>query len=234
VSHSTDLRSLTLAGIARRCTHETERFFQRRSYDPWFCFELFRRAILERDSHAWERVYAQYHALVTGWVVRHQAFPASGEEAQFFVNRAFEKMWAALVPGKFGNFPNLQSLLRYLQMCVHSTILDQVRSADQSILDARVEDLVTGSGDTGPIAEGSVADRVHRREFWEQIEARLNDEKERRVVYGSFVLGLKPRQLLASYPEAFDDVKEIYRIKENVLARLRRDRELEKILGPDA
>jgi DNA-directed RNA polymerase specialized sigma24 family protein len=234
MSHSTDLRSLSLASIAQRCAHETELFFQRQSYDPRFCFELFRRAILDRDPHAWEMVYAQYHSLVSGWVTRHQAFPSSGEEAQFFVNRAFEKMWAALVPEKFGHFSNLQSLLRYLQMCVHSAILDHVRSASRSVVDARVEDLGTSSSGSGPVVEGSIAARVHRREFWEQIEARLNDEKERRVVYGSFVLGFKPRQLYASFNKEFDDVNEIYRIKENVLTRLRRDGELQKILEPDA
>lgn len=234
MSHSTDLRSFSLASIAQRCAHQTELFFQRLSYDARFCFELFRRAILEREPLAWERVYAQYHTLVSGWVVRHQAFPGSGEEVQFFVNRAFEKMWAALAPEKFDHFPNLQSLLRYLQMCVHSAILDHVRSAAQSTGERRVEDLVTASSGSGPVVEGTIADRVHRREFWEQIEARLNDDKERRVVYGSFVLGLKPRQLYASFSQEFDNVNEIYRIKENVLSRLRRDRELVKILAPDA
>jgi hypothetical protein len=53
-------------------------------------------------------------------------------------------------------------------------------------------------------------------------------------VYGSFVLALKPRELAARYPEMFDDVRQVYRIKENVLARLGRDAELQEILGPNA
>jgi len=62
----------------------------------------------------------------------------------------------------------------------------------------------------------------------------LCNEKERRVVYGSFVLALKPRELYAQFRETFRDVKEVYRVKENVLARLRRDAELQEFLIRDA
>jgi hypothetical protein len=38
--HSTDLQALTLSGIVHRCTNETELFFQRRTYDPRYCFVI--------------------------------------------------------------------------------------------------------------------------------------------------------------------------------------------------
>jgi hypothetical protein len=87
---------------------------------------------------------------------------------------------------------------------------------------------------SGPTVESRALDHVHRQEFWDRIDARLRNEKERRVVYGSFVLALKPRELYAQFREAFRDVNEVYRVKENVLARLRRDTELQKLLGGDA
>ena len=234
MSHQTDLRVLTLAGIAHRCARETELFFQRQSYDPQYCFELFRRAIVERDQRAWELVYAQYRPLVAGWVERHSSFPATGEEIQYFINRAFEKMWAALTRDKFSHFSNLKSLLRYLQMCVHSVILDQVRVAEQSVVGVQAEELAAEGRAKSPLVEDQALDRVHRQEFWEEINARLCNEKERRVVYGSFVLALKPRELYAQFRETFCDVNEVYRVKENVLARLRRDAELQEFLVRDA
>ena len=174
MSHQIDLRLLTLAGIAHRCAQETELFFQRQSYDPQYCFELFRRAIMERDQRAWELVYAQYRPLVAGWVNRHSAFPATGEEVQYFVNRVFEKMWVALTPAKFKQFSNLKSLLRYLQMCVHSVILDQVRVAEQSVVGVQVEALAAeGRAKSPTIVEDQALDRVHRQELWDQINARL-------------------------------------------------------------
>lgn len=234
MSHQTDLRLLTLVGVAHRCAHETELFFQRQGYDPRYCFELFRRAIMGRNQRAWELVYAQYRPLVAGWVERHSAFPASGEEVQYFVNRAFEKMWVALTPGKFSQFSNLKSLLRYLQMCVHSVILDQVRVAEQAVVGVQAEVSSVESRAGGPVVENQALARVRRQEFWGEISARLRNEKERRVVYGSFVLALKPRELYSQFRETFRDVTEVYRVKENVLARLRRDAELKKLLGQDA
>jgi DNA-directed RNA polymerase specialized sigma24 family protein len=234
MSHQADLRLLTLAGVAHRCTQETALFFQRQSYDPRYCFELFRRAITDRDQHAWELVYAQYRSLVTGWVERHSAFPDSGEEIQYFVNRAFEKMWVALTPDKFSHFSDLKSLLRYLQMCVHSAILDQVRLAERSVVGVHVEGAVAEGKANSPVLENHALARVHRQELWREINARLHNEKERRVVYGSFILALKPRELCAQFRETFRDVDEVYRVKENVLARLRRDTELREFLGQDA
>ena len=229
MSEQTDVRLLTLAGVAHRCARETRLFFQNQRSDPRYCFELFRRAIAERDERAWELVYAQYCPLVGGWVKRHSALPDSGEESQYFVNRAFEKMWGALTPEKFGHFVNLRSLLRYLQMCVHSVILDQVRLAERSVVDVQPEALAAGRTTGAPIVEDLALERLHRQEFWRAIDGRLCDEQERRVVYGSFVLALKPRDLYAQFGDTFRDVREVYRVKERVLARLRRDAELEEI-----
>jgi DNA-directed RNA polymerase specialized sigma24 family protein len=224
---------LTLAGLAHRCAKETDRFFQRQAYDPQYCFELFRRAIVGRDQRAWELIYRQYHPLVTGWVKRHSAFSSSGEEAQYFLNRAFEKMWSALQPERFGQFPNLKSLLRYLQMCVNSVVYDHVRRAEvpQAELEPHV---VTASAPAqDPLAE-QILDQVQQEELWSAVSARLQDDKERLVVYGSFVLGLKPRELCAQYEGNFGDVREIYRVKENVLARLQRDTALKRMFWDDA
>ena len=144
LSASNDLQSLSLSGVQHRCAEESERFFQRRNYDPRFCFELFRRALLEHDQRAWETIHHQYHPLVMSWVQRHGLLQALDEEADYFANRAFEKMWAAFSPQKFHQFPDLKSILRYLQMCVHSVIVDYARGSEQLILfeDSEREPLV--------------------------------------------------------------------------------------------
>jgi DNA-directed RNA polymerase specialized sigma24 family protein len=229
--NGTDLQALTLASIAHRCTQETELFFRRQGHDPRYCFELFRRAIVDQNQRAWHLVHAQYRALVSGWVERHSAFPDTGEEAQYFVNRAFEKMWRAMTPAKFNRFADLRSLLRYLQMCVYSTIVDHVRKAQLSIM--RLDDAFSTAGDAaaGPPDETQVDAQLQRREFWDMISTRLQNDQERMVVYGSFVLGLKPRELYAQHRKTFNHVKEVYRVKQNLLARLRRDDELGVLLA---
>lgn len=227
-----------LATIARRCADETERFFRRVSHDPRFCFELFRRALVVRAERAWALVYEQYLPLVSSWVERHPAFAASGEEVQYFVNRAFEKMWLAVTPQKFGRFPELKSLLRYLQMCVHSVVYDLIRRAGRETVDfdleAQAETADLQGSDDGQDVEEEALARVQGEGLWQEISSRMRSEKERRAVYGSFVLGLRPRELYALYKGTFSDVNDVYRAKENVLARLRRDEELLELLGTNA
>jgi DNA-directed RNA polymerase specialized sigma24 family protein len=215
--------------LAQQCAEETERFFHHQTYDPRHCFELFRRAILEHDSLAWEAVYTQYQPLVGKWVQQHPGFEASGEEAQYFINRAFEKIWAALKPDRFKQFTELGALLRYLKMCVHSVIADHSRSHKLAELYDLAEEGTPEKADPGPSIEDWALDRMHRLKFWDSIHARLNDDKERRVIYGSFVLALKPRELYDEFPNTFESVDEVYHVKQNVLARLRRDPEVGRL-----
>jgi DNA-directed RNA polymerase specialized sigma24 family protein len=213
-----DTLRLPLGQLAQECAAQSERYFQRQDSDPSYCYELLRRAILERQQQAWTLFYNQYRPLVASWVLRHPAFVQSGEEVQYFVNSAYEKFWSALSPAKFEYFPDLKGLLRYLQTCVHSVIIDQIRLAEHRALPLNL--------DVAPAGSPSMIDRAAREEFWRWLEARLNNEKERRVIYGSFFLDLKPRELYAEFNTLFRDVGEVHRVKENVLARLRRDPEL--------
>lgn len=222
-----ELHNIPLRQLTQRCAEESERFFNRRRNDPRFCYELFRRAIVGRDQDAWETLYRQYRPLVTGWVERHASFLALGEESQYFVNGAFSKMWQVLTPQKFARFPELKSILRYLQMCVHSVIIDAVRTRDHSTFleDEGLELQRIGNPDAETV-EAGVLERAQGEALWRELNLRLKDEKERRVVYGCFVLALKPGQLFKQSSGAFADVQEIYRVKENLIARLRRDDEL--------
>lgn len=219
------LSSLPLGQLAQQCAAQSERYFQRQDSDPRYCYELLRRAIFERNQQAWTLFYNQYRPLVASWVLRHPAFVQSGEEVQYFVNCAYEKFWSAMSPQKFGNFVDLKSLLRYLQMCVHSVIVDQIRQAEHSALSLNLE---TTHGDSG-----GALDRAAREEFWRWLEPRLHSDKERQVIYGSFFMELKPRELYAEFRQVFRDVGEVHRVKENVLARLRRDPELRAYFSID-
>ncbi len=234
VTHDADLQLLSLTGIARRCAQESDLFFRHQPHNPRYCYELLRRAILERDQHAWELIYSQYRPLVVGWVTRHPAFADSGEELEFFVNSAYGKFWSAVSPDKFLRFPDLKSLLRYLQMCVHSVIVDHARMTALPTLRLAPEIAVAGDylGQVDVIHQTIALSQ--RQEFWRWIEAHLRNEKERQVVYGSFFLNLKPREIYMHYRGVFRNVGEVHRIKENLLARLRRDPELRKLFGEDA
>ncbi|MCA9970644.1 MAG: sigma-70 family RNA polymerase sigma factor [Anaerolineales bacterium] len=223
------LQLLTLTGLSQRCAQESVRFSQRQDHDPRFCFELFRRAVVHRNERAWELVYRQYAPQVTRWVRRHRWFGGAHEEADYFVNRAFEKMWSALTPDKFEQFADLAALLRYLQLCVHSAITDHTRRQETAVLLPEAEEgpeTPVSDADSAQSAEARVLEQLQRRALWQAIQARLNDEQERQVIYAMFVLALKPRDIPARFPAQFADVRQVYRVKENVMARLRRDDDL--------
>lgn len=221
-----DLDTLTLTGLTHRCAQETEAFFKRAAYDPAFCYELFRRAVHERNQRAYDCLYRQYQPLVAGWVERHPSFPGAGEEVQYFVNRAFEKLWHALTPDKFGRFADLKALLSYLKLCTHSVVIDHARVRQHALLDEASSDALLANQPASINVEGDALDNAQQQDFWRAINHRLADEKEQAVVFGSFVLAMKPAELQLRYAHLFSDVKDVYRTKQNVLDRLRRDPEL--------
>jgi hypothetical protein len=220
-----DPQTMHLNYLRHLCAEESEHFFHHQEHDPRFCYEIFRRAILKRDEKAWDCVYNQYHSLVAGWVERHPLFQALDEDRDYFVNCAFEKLWAALTPEKFSSFPVLKSILRYLQMCVHSVLTDAMRIHQQEcIFDVDLEGV-----DQEDTHQVTPEEKTLRRDTAENMLAKLYgkcvNKQERLIVYGSFVLGLKPAELYENYSGEFQNMQQIYRLKENFLARIRRDLE---------
>lgn len=226
-------QSIRLTDLAEICTQETEFFFQHRTHDTRYCFELFRRAVCEKDQAAWEIIYYQYQALVTGWVKQHRGFEMSGEEEQFFVTGAFAKIASILTTEKFEKFLDLQSLLYYLKMCVHSAITDHNRSVARFNQQVSLDDLQSDIKVTESVPETQVLDSIDNQSLWSMIHGKLHNEKERLVIQGVFVMAFKPNELCDHYKNVFTGVEEVYRIKQNVLARLRRDCEFRRFLGLD-
>jgi hypothetical protein len=225
-------RQMAVALLAQKCRQETNNYFKHHDHDDRYCFELFRRAIQEQDKYAWDVICTQYQSLVTGWVSQHSGFELSGEEAEYFVNGAFGKISGTLSAEKFQSFSDLGYLLRYLKLCVHSVITDYNRAADYADISALDEAEDEQAPEMSP--EEQALDQSNRQAFWNMTRARLHDEKERVVIHGSFVLDLKPQEIYEYFQNVFSDVDEIYRVKQNIISRLRRDSEYRKLLGLDA
>ena len=220
---TTAVSTLTLAGLSQRCAEETRRWTQRLEATLQYCFELFRRAIALHDQEAWELVLAQYQRLMQSWVSRHPQFVATGEAVDYFVNGACAKLWVRITPERFANFPDVRSILRYLQMCLHSAVTDYMRQHNVVTVEFGEESLAEER--VMAVADTSSQSTI-RTEFWNTVNARLKDSKERLVIRGLFVYGMKPAELLERHPKIFRDVKEIYSIRENVVDRLARDPQL--------
>jgi hypothetical protein len=225
-----NLHDLSLDSLADQCGQQTSRFYQGRESDTRYCFEIFRRAIIEADQLAWGLIPQLYGDQVARWVRRHPAFHSTGEDEDFFINCALEKLWQAVPAGRFGHFPDLRHLLSYLQLCVYSVITDHVRAGVQAALELDFEQVEATAAPEEPL-EDQVADRCGALELWNMVADRLRDSKEVEVAYEAFVLDIKPADIWERHPERYKSAKEIYRIKENIVDRLRRDHELLSELG---
>ena len=226
-----EVHELDLTGLSHRCAQESGRYFRGERYEPRFCYELFRRAFVEEDQLAWDHLYNVYKPLIIGWVTSNPAFPGSGEEIGYFVNRAVEKMWVSISAEKFDRFRELSGLLRYLKMCVGSVIIDHIRTRERYKLELVDENPANLLVDEGPGIEEQVSNQVDSGVFWNLMEGLVKDQRERYLLLGSYVYALKPREILNQYPGVFGDIKQIYRIKENLIARLRRNPDLIKSLS---
>ena len=228
MSHENELQQMAVEDLAQRCAQETDLYFNQKDFDSSYCFELFRRAIRDKDGQAWGVLIVQYQPLVARWVdkwmVKHPDVSSFSEEPQDFVARAFERFWISYTPGKFENAQrSLPAVLKYLQMCVHGAITDAWRKARRIQIEqeTREDEQVPAEADPTP------EDLLQRDEFWRLIKEKAKDPKEFKVVYASFYMGFSPREIFAEYRNEFRSVREIYQHKANFLERLRRDDDLQ-------
>src|SRR5215207_7712621 len=182
-------KTLPLADLARRCREETLRFLRAEPRDDRFCFALFERAIADREHQAWEAIIGQYRGIVLAYIGQHSAAAVVHEPDDFWVNRAFQRFWMAVTPERFGRFPDLPALLKYLKMCVHSVLLDEVRARRAASVSSLEElwDVIPETRD----AEGSVIGKLAGQQLWQAVNRELQDEPERVVAFLSFARDLK-------------------------------------------
>jgi len=231
MSEHEDLVELSLEDLQTRCLEETGHYYQQGSSDWCFCYEIFRRAIVEGSGEAWEKIINLYQRQVVHWVRRHPSFVRCKEDEFYFTNRALEKMWVAISAEKFTRFPELKHLLRYLQMCVHSVIMDYLRATDR-------EKIEVGAGLMQSHEDGILLDPVDDtylmngyQECWHMVERHITSRKEKIVAVESFTLNFKPGEIYKRHLKVFKDINEVYKIKETLLSRLRTDLKLIEIAG---
>ena len=218
---------LPLADLARRCREETLRFLSGLDRNDAFCFEIFRRAVVEREDGAWEAIVNQYRGIVLAYVGQHTAASLLREPDDYWLNRAFQRFWSAVGPDRFASFPDLPALLKYLKLCVHSVLLDEVRARRAAVsLDDVPETMPSGLN-----AESGVIGQLSGEQLWVAIKRELHDEAELKVAFLSFARDLKPAEIAVRHPTLFATVADVYRIKRNIIERLRRNAEIRAFLG---
>jgi len=231
-SREADPPRLLLQDLITACCEETAKFRRAEPYRDEICRELLRRALCLRDEQAWEAIVTIYRGMVLAWIRQHPADVAVDEEEDR-LNSAFERFWRAVGPDRFPLFMSTASLLGYLKTCVHSVLLDEVRRGRGAQLESLDE--LASAGHEPMIRAGSpealVVDQLTVHELWSTISEELTDDSERLATYLSFEFGMKPSELHERYPDRYPTVADVYRVKRNVLDRLRRSHRIRTLMG---
>jgi DNA-directed RNA polymerase specialized sigma24 family protein len=189
-------------------------------------YDVFRRAIAQRDEAAWADIALWYRPLLMTWARQRLTSMPIEESCADIADEAFARAWSALLSAGADAFPSLAAVLGYLRRCVASVTADRLRAQSDRVC------FLTDQEPARQLSpEQQVIAELNRTEVWARINTHITSECERIVVHDSLVLNLPPRTILERHPGLFDDVAEVYRIKRNLFERLRRDDDLRELYG---
>jgi DNA-directed RNA polymerase specialized sigma24 family protein len=211
------LSILSLAELADHSIEEMSKYQRGDGCNDQYGLEIVRRATLQRDQDAWECLQVCFSGMVRHWMHRHPnrdaAFLFASEED--YIAQAFERFWLATACHEQVEFSTLAGALQYLRTCLHGAILDTLRaySRPKEIpLPEAIE-----------VNEPFVVDGDESAQLWEVIQSLFPNEREQRVAYLLFHCGLKPREIVQFCSQEFSDIREIYRLRRNIVERLVRN-----------
>jgi len=203
--------------LAGHCVEEMSNFRRGTTHNECYCLELFRRATLQDDQQAWECLQQVFGETIRGWLRRHPSRDAVYrlDSEENYVAQTFERLWQATTQNRKLEFKTVAAALQYLRVSLNSAILDTLRDNSRHREVALPEAGFPGE----PIVEES----TDSGELWEMLKEMLHDVREQRVAYLLYHCGLKPREIVHYCPQEFSDVREIYRMRRNIIERLRRN-----------
>ena len=208
-------KNMSLSALADRCMSEINNYRRGEASSDQYCLEIFRRAIQEHDDAAWTLLVDRFKEFLLAAFRRHPRSEAASrlDSPENYVARAFARFWNA-VHNQQVMFTSLGAALRYLRICLNSTILDMLRSY------ARTKEVPLP--EPGFAGEPAMEDQDEGGELWEVIRTMLPSEREQRLAFYLYQCNLKPREIVRLRPQEFSNVDEIYRLRRNIVDRLER------------
>lgn len=216
----------TTVEVIKNCRDEaTLNRVQERGY----CFELFRRALDQRDEVAWEAIQTQYLSLIQHWIQLAATTSLTSQQEADLTQEVLKKFWGTLTTAPQvieQKFEHIGSVLKYLRQCsMRSVYTLQRQQQKERRLQEKLQYFHEVEVVTFATLEDDEAQQAHQRHLQrmkELLADKVQDPVEQRLLHLYFERGLKPAEISASYPQDFPKTRDVYRIKERVLKRLRR------------
>jgi len=211
-----------LTALATSCNEQMERFRRKQANDPTPCFQLFHKAILQRDPAAWEALIAVYRPYIQRWV-RRRGIAADADLVDELTQEALVRFWRAYTPELFVRARSLAEILHYWQDCTTSACLEWLRRSRNA--PTPLEETENGPSSWASVADTLTHNMVQaeaRSRLWQLVVEQCRDESDRLVAHRIFVEGQKPRDVFRENPEHFQSVEQVYKRLRNLKDRLRR------------
>jgi hypothetical protein len=180
-------------------------------YHDQYYLEMFRRALKECDQCAQEWLQRRFCAVVLDWVHCHPSRDVACHlhTEEYYAIQAFKGFWQTSLRQREYEFNSMADVLYYLRVSLNGAILDALRSYLRLSETTLIESVVTRESYSN---EGGSS-----HELWKSIEGKLSDARERRLAYLLFHCALKPREIVHRCPQEFSDVREVSRIRRNII-----------------
>jgi len=202
----------SLASIIAGAEQECAAFADRRPTAETYRIALFHRAIVGGCGEAWAALHRLYRPQMVRWVWLCRAYRPWLGDHHDLADASFARFWRAMTPQRFAGFAGVAPLLRYLQQCVITEVIDAQRTYRES-----------ASLDAVTLPSYRLSDRLARRDAWDVLCGVLRGDDERTLIYALFVECRTPRAVPAAYGTLFPTVATVRRVQHRVMERLRRN-----------
>jgi hypothetical protein len=201
---------MSIAELADQCMNEINHYHTGVLLSERYCAELFCRAILQEDQDAWKAVQQCLSETVRGWLDRHPKREAACrlDSKETYITQAFVRFHQAAVLQQV-EFSRLPSALQYLRVSLNSALLDALRASSRP--------LATRLQKRKPC--NSIMSTTES-EVWEMLAEMPLDNREQRLAYLLFNCGLRPKDIVHTFPEELYDVHEISLLRCTIIERL--------------
>ncbi len=202
--------TMSIAELADQCRNEINHYQRGVLLSERYYAELLFRAILQGDQDAWKAVQQCLCETVRGWLDRHPKREAACrlDSEENYITQAFARFHQAAVLQQV-EFSRLSSALQYLLVSLNGAILDTLRASSRP--------LVTLLAKRKPCHSDM---SIPESEVWEMLESIPLDIREQRLAFLLFNCGLRPKDIVHTFPEEFNDAREISLLRCTIIERL--------------
>ena len=182
-----------------------------------YCLEMFTRA-LHGDQHAQMWFQRRFRHTLLARLKGHPSRAAVCtiySEARL-LEKTFQYLWHTQIDSLQDELSATTTIKHYVYASLNRVMLETLRSMKAANMPAPPASLRQDPAH-GTAAEGQT--------LWQRIEELFPDERERRLAYLLFSCDLKPSDIVRTFPQEFNDIHEIARLRLTIMEQLCAERD---------